>query len=145
MGAAAGSDSSESPHSGGDGLHGLFARSSRAPTVVTEAVGWASKCLQTSVVRLLPGVEQDLVLTYVNNVCCNNAKCGKAGCADKRVNFNRMLWFLVIRGACVRVYEPDGSVDLVVFCLPNSKTCPNRWLRLKNQHIPHPVYETKTN
>ena len=95
VGEATCSDTSESPSSADDGWHGLFARSGLAPTVVTEAIGWANKCLQTSVVRLLPEDERDLALTYFNDVCSSNAKCGKAGGADERVNFNRVLWFLM--------------------------------------------------
>ena len=73
-----------------------------------ERFGWASKCLQSAVVRLLVGSERNAALAYFRRACANSAKSGHAGGEEERANFVRVLWFLVGSGAFAWVYEPDG-------------------------------------
>ena len=73
--------------------------------------GWANKCLQNSIVRLLTGAERKVALAYFRRVCANDVGCGHSDGDEERANFTRVLWFLVQREAFVWVYEPEGVAD----------------------------------
>ena len=79
--------------------------------------GWANKCLQNSIVRLLTGAERKVALAYFRRVCANDAECGHSAGDEERANFTRVFWFLVQRGAFVWVYEPDSVADSLAWRL----------------------------
>ena len=77
----------------------------------SEAVGWANKCLQNAVARLLSGSERKAALAYFRRACANHAACGHGADSEERTDFIRVLWFLVSIDAFVWVYEPSVIAD----------------------------------
>ena len=82
-----------------------------------EAVGWANKCLQKSVVRLLRGNERNAALAYFRGACANDAQCGHGAGDEERANFLRVLWFLVRSDVFVWVYEPGSVAECIAWRL----------------------------
>ena len=58
----------------------------------SDALGWANKCLQNALVRLLSGSERNAALAYFRQSCANDASSGHGAGSEERANFVRVLW-----------------------------------------------------